>query len=79
MLQVKKYNQPIFPSEGKNSNIKKPAICNWLVKIPIPVINKIQPPIFENVFIYLLNFLEKNKNLLIKIPEIIKGTAKPNE
>jgi len=28
---------------------------------------------------YFLKLLEKNKNLSIKIPEIIKGIAKPNE
>ncbi len=29
--------------------------------------------------IYFLTLLEKNKNLSIKIPEIINGIAKPNE
>ena len=37
------------------------------------------PPIFVIVDIYFLKLLEKNKNLSIKIPEIIKGIAKPNE
>ena len=31
------------------------------------------------VDIYFLALLEKNKNLSIKIPEIINGIAKPNE
>ena len=45
----------------------------------IPVNNKINPPTFITVDIYFLKFLEKNKNLSIKIPEITKGIAKPNE
>ena len=65
--------------EGKSSNIKKPKICNWPVKIAIPVNNKITPPTFVIFFIWLCNFFEKNKNLSIKIPEITKGSAKPNE
>ena len=45
----------------------------------IPVNNKIAPPPFTIVEIYFLKFLEKNKNLSIKTPEIIKGIAKPND
>ena len=45
----------------------------------MPVNNKIAPPIFVIVDIYFLKLLEKNKNLFIKIPEKIKGIAKPNE
>ena len=67
------------PSEGKYSNIKKPKICNWPVKIAIPVNNKIIPPVFVIADIYFLKLLEKNKNFSIKKPDIIKGTAKPNE
>jgi len=37
------------------------------------------PPTFVIVDIYFLRFLEKIKNLSIKIPEIIKGIAKPSE
>ena len=37
------------------------------------------PPTFINVDVYLRKPLEKNKNLSIKIPEIIKGIAKPKE
>ena len=59
--------------------MKNPKICKWLVKIAIPVNNKIIPPIFVITKIYFLNFFEKNKNLSIKTPEIIKGIAKPKE
>ena len=45
----------------------------------IPVSNKMVPPTFVMVNVYFLKFLENNKNLSIKIPEIIKGIAKPNE
>ena len=45
----------------------------------IPVNNKIAPPTFVIVDMYFLKLLEKNKNLSIKTPEIIKGIAKPNE
>ena len=69
----------MFPNEGKYSNIKNPKICNWPVKIAIPVNNRTAPPIFVIVDTYFLKFLEKNKNLLIKTPEIIKGIAKPKE
>ena len=69
----------MFPNEGKYFNIKNPKICNWPVKMAIPVNNKIAPPPFIIVEIYFLKFLEKNKNLSIKTPEIIKGIAKPNE
>ena len=68
-----------MPNEGKYFNIKKPKTCNWPVKIAIPVNNKIPPPTFVIVDMYFLKLLEKNKNLSIKIPEIIKGIAKPNE
>ena len=69
----------MFPNNGKYSNIKNPKICNWPVKMAIPVNNKIAPPTFVTVGIYFLKFLEKNKNLSIKIPEIIKGIAIPKE
>ena len=69
----------MFSSEGKYSNIKNPNTCNWPVKIVIPVNNKIAPPTFVIVDIYFLKLLEKNKNLSIKTPEIIKGIANPNE
>ena len=69
----------MFSSEGKYSNIKNPNTCNWPVKIAIPVNNKIAPPTFVIVDIYFLKLLEKNKNLSIKTPEIIKGIANPNE
>ena len=69
----------MFPNEGKYSSIKNPRTCNWPVKIAIPVNNKIVPPIFVIVDIYFLKFFEKNKNLSINIPDIIKGIAKPRE
>ena len=69
----------MLPKEGKYSNRKKPRTCNWLVKIAIPVNNKIKPPIFIIDEMYFFKLLEKNKNLSIKIPEIINGIAKPNE
>ena len=69
----------MFPREGKYSNIKNPKTCNWLVKMAMPVNSKIAPPIFVIVDIYFLKPVEKNKNLSIKIPEIMKGIAKPNE
>ena len=47
--------------------------------IAIPVNNKMIPPTFVIAEVYFLKFLEKNKNLLIKTPEIIKGIAKPKE
>ena len=59
--------------------MKNPKTCSWPVKIAIPVNNRMIPPIFVIVDIYFLKLLEKNKNLSIKIPEIIKGIAKPNE
>ena len=59
--------------------MKNPKICSWSVKIAIPVNNRMVPPTFVTVDIYFLKLLEKNKNLSIKIPEIIKGIAKPNE
>ena len=68
-----------MPNEGKYSNIKNPKTCSWPVKIAIPVNNRMIPPIFVIVDIYFWKLLEKNKNLSIKIPEIIKGIAKPNE
>ena len=69
----------MLPNEGKNSNIKNPKTCNWPVKIANPVNNKITPPAFVIFDIYFLKFLEKNKNLLINTPEIIKGIARPRE
>ena len=69
----------MFPNTGKNSNKKKPKTWSCPVKIAIPVINKIKPPNLVTKDIYFLKFLEKNINLWIKIPEIIKGIAKPNE
>ena len=69
----------MFPNDGKNSSIKNPRTCNWLVKIATPVNNKIVPPIFVIIDIYFFKLFEKNKNLSIKIPEIINGIAKPNE
>ena len=59
--------------------MKNPKICIWPVKIAIPVNNRIVPPTFVIVDIYFRKLLKKNKNLSIKIPEIIKGIAKPNE
>ena len=79
MLSARPYNYPILPSEGKYSNIKNPKTWSWLVKIPIPVNNRIIPPTFATIDIYFMKLLEKNKNLSIKIPEIIKGIAKPKE
>ena len=45
----------------------------------IPVNNKIKPPTLVTLDIYYLKLFEKEINLLIKIPETIKGIAKPNE
>ena len=59
--------------------MKNHKICSWSVKIAIPVNNRMVPPTFVTVDIYFLKLLEKNKNLSIKTPEIIKGIAKPNE
>ena len=59
--------------------MKNPKTCNWPVKIDIPVNNKIVPPTFVMVNIYFLKPFEKNKNLSIKIAEIIKGILKPKE
>ena len=59
--------------------MKNPKTCSWAVKIAIPVNNRIVPPTFVTVDVYFLKFLEKNKNLSIKIPDITKGIAKPNE
>ena len=59
--------------------MKNPKTCSWPVKIAIPVNNRMIPPIFVIIDIYFWKFLEKNKNLSIKIPEIIKGIAKHNE
>ena len=69
----------MFPSEGKYSSIKNPRTCNWPVKIAIPVNNKKAPPTLVMVDMYFLKLFENNKNLSIKIPEIIKGMAKPKE
>ena len=78
-MWAKVFNYPKFPKKGKYSKIKNPKVCNWSVKIAIPVNNKITPPIFVATDICFLKLLEKNKNLLIKTPEIIKGIARPNE
>ena len=59
--------------------MKNPKTCSWPVKIATPVNNRIVPPIFWMVDVYFLKFLENNKNLFIKTPEIRKGIAKPNE
>ena len=59
--------------------MKNPKICSWPVKIAIPVNNRIVPPTFVIVDMYFRKLLKKNKNLSIKIPDIIKGIAKPNE
>ena len=69
----------MLPKNGKYSNIKNPKTCSCPVKIAIPVNNKIAPPIFVIVEVYFLKSFENNKNLLIKIPEIIKVIAKPKE
>ena len=73
------FSYPIFPSKGKCSNIKNPKIWSWLVKIAIPVNNKINPPTLLTKVIYFLKLLEKKINLWIKIPETTKGIAKPKE
>ena len=64
---------------GKDSIIKNPKICNWFVKISIPVNNKMAPPIFVINNAYFLKLFENSKNLSIKIPEMIKGIANPRE
>ena len=69
----------MFSRKGKLSSIKNPKTCNWLVKIAIPVNNKIIPPIFVMFDKYFLNVLENNRNLSIKTPDMTKGTAKPKE
>ena len=69
----------MLPKEGKYSSMKNPTIWRWPDKTAMPVSSKINPPNFVITDKYFLKFLEKNKNLLIKIPEIIKGTAKPRE
>ncbi len=69
----------MFSSKGKYSSKKNPRTCNWPVKIAIPVNNKITPPAFVIVDVYFLKPFENNKNLSIKIPEIIKGIPKPKE
>ena len=79
MLWAKESNQLNFSKKGKYSNIKKPNICNWPVKIANPVNNRIDPP---NLFIigrYFLKFFETVINLSSRIPDIIKGIAKPSE
>ena len=48
------------------------------VKIAIPVNNKITPPVFIIIDVYLLKVLEKNINLLINIPEIAEVAIKNN-
>ena len=69
----------MLPSKGKYSNIKNPKTCNWLDKIAIPVNNRIAPAPFVIMEVCFLKLLENNKNLSIKIPEITKGIARPNE
>ena len=69
----------MFPNKGKYSNIKNPKTWSCPVKIAIPVNNKIIPPVFVIAEVYFLKPFENNKNLSIKIPEIIKGMAKPKE
>ena len=69
----------MLPSEGKYSSIKNPRTCNWPVKIATPVKNKMAPPTFVMVDMYFLKLFENNINLSIKIPETIKGMAKPKE
>ena len=69
----------MFANDGKYSNIKNPKTCSCPVKMAIPVSNKMAPPTFVMVDVYFLKLLENNKNLSIKIPEIIKGIAKPKE
>ena len=68
----------MFANDGKYSNIKNPKTCSCPVKMANPVSNKIVPPIFVTTDIYCLKLLEKNINLSTKIPEIIKGIARPN-
>ena len=65
--------------KGKSSNKKNPKTCSWPVITAIPVNNRITPATFETIDIYFLKLLEKNKNLSISTPEIIKGIAKPRE
>ena len=79
MLLVKMYNYPISLRIGKYSNIKNPKTWSFPVKIAIPVNSKINPPTLVTTGTYFLKLLEKNINLWIKTPEIIKGIAKPNE
>ena len=43
------------------------------------VINKIIPPTFVVINAFFRKLFEKSKNLFNKIPEIIKGIARPNE
>jgi len=69
----------MLPKSGKYSNIKNPKICSCPLKIAIPVNNKMAPPTFVIAEVYFLKPFENNKNLSIKIPEIIKGMAKPKE
>jgi len=59
--------------------MKNPKICKWPLKIATPVNNKTAPPVFVTTDIYFLKLLEKSRNFSIKIPDIIKGIAKPNE
>ena len=75
----KAYSYPTLFRIGKYSKIKNPKIWICPVKIAIPVNNKIIPEIFVTFEIYFLKLLEKRKNLLIKIPDIIKGIASPSE
>ena len=47
--------------------------------MPIPVNNKMIPPIFIVVDMYFLKLFENSKNLSINSPEITKGIANPKE
>ena len=59
--------------------MKNPKTCNWPVTIANPVNSKIIPPTLVIIDTYFLKLFENSKNLSIKIPEIIKGIAKPKE
>ena len=74
-----KFDKNGVSESWKYSRIKKPRICNWSVKIAIPVNSKMSPPVFVIVDVYFLKLFENNKNLSIKTPDITKGIAKPKE
>ena len=81
IFELTKKNCPINVAVDPNAMKTKenPKTCSCPVKIAIPVNNKIAPPTFVMVDMYFLKPFENNKNLSIKIPEIIKGMAKPKE